>query len=248
MITITNLTKKFDGTTVLNNLTLTIPTGKMIAIVGKSGAGKSVLLKSIIGLLKPTSGSILIDDQEVTGLTEKGQELFYKKCGYVFQFAALLDSLTIFENVGLTLLEKGVPEKEVYPLVVEKLALVQLGTDILSRHPSDLSGGMRKRVGIARTLITNPSIILYDEPTTGLDPITSHVVHELLRSMQDRFHMTSVIISHDPEVFKVVDYVALLHEGSIKFFGEASEVWETENPYMYQFVRGLTKGPIQADL
>lgn len=247
MITIKNLTKEFKGHKVLDDLNLTIPEGKMTAIVGRSGEGKSVLLKSIIGLLKPTSGSIIIDDKEVTRLSEREREDFYKTCGYVFQFAALLDSLTIFENVGLTLLEQGMKEEDIIPIVKEKLALVELSPDIMNKYPSDLSGGMRKRVGIARTLITNPSIILYDEPTTGLDPITSHVVHELMRDMQNRFHVTSVIISHDPEIFKYVDYVALLHEGNIKYFGEASSIWESDNPYIYQFIRGLTEGPIQTD-
>ncbi len=248
MIKITNLTKKFHGHTVLNELNLDIPQGKMTAIVGRSGEGKSVLLKSIIGLIKPTSGSILIDGQEITTLTEHQKEKFFNTCGYVFQFAALLDSLTIFENVGITLLEKGIPEEKVLPIVTEKLSLVQLGPDILHKYPSDLSGGMRKRVGIARTLITDPKVILYDEPTTGLDPITSHIVHQLMHDMQKRFEVTSVVISHDPEIFKFVDYVALLHEGNIKFFGEASSVWESDNPYIYQFVRGLTKGPINIDV
>ncbi len=248
MITIKNLSKQFNGNKVLDSLDLNIPSGKMTAIVGRSGEGKSVLLKSIIGLLKPTSGSIMIDDKEVTGLSEREREDFYKTCGYVFQFAALLDSLTIFENVGLTLLEQGIPEEEVKPIVKEKLSLVELSTDIMDSYPSDLSGGMRKRVGIARTLITNPSIILYDEPTTGLDPITSHVVHELMSDMQDRFNVTLVVISHDPEVFKYVDYVALLNEGKIKYFGEAASIWKSDNPYIYQFIRGLTEGPIQTDV
>lgn len=248
MITITNLTKKFKGHVVLNNLSLEIPEGKMTAIIGRSGEGKSVLLKSIIGLLKPTSGTILIDNKDVTTLSEREHEEVYKMCGYVFQFAALLDSLTIFENVGLSLLEKGMKEEDVRPIVQEKLSLVELNPDIMHKHPSDLSGGMRKRVGIARTLITNPSIILYDEPTTGLDPITSHVVHELMTDMQDRFKVTSVVISHDPEVFKYVDYVALLHEGDIKYFGEAANIWKSDNPYIYQFIRGLTEGPIKTDI
>ena len=124
---------------------------------------------------------------------------------------------------------------------------MHLSPDILHKYPSDLSGGMRKRVGIARTLITDPSIILYDEPTTGLDPITSRAVHELMTDMQDRFKVTSVVISHDTEVFKYVDYVALLHDGEIKFFGDARTIWESENPYIYQFIRGLTEGPIQTD-
>ncbi len=248
MILIKNLTKKFNGNAVLNDLNLELPQGKMTAIVGRSGEGKSVLLKSIIGLIKPTSGSILIDDQEITTLTEREREEFFKTCGYVFQFAALLDSLTIFKNVGITLLEQGMSKEEALPIVTEKLSLVQLGTDILHQYPSDLSGGMRKRVGIARTLITNPKIILYDEPTTGLDPITSHIVHQLMADMQKRFEVTSVVISHDPEIFKFVDYVAMLHEGQIRFFGEASSIWESDNPYIYQFIRGLTKGPINIDV
>lgn len=246
MIILSHIQKKFHDHYVLKDVNLTIPTGKMTCIVGKSGEGKSVLLKSIIGLLNPTSGSIIIDGKDVTTLRSSERNELYKKCGYVFQFAALLDSLTIFENVGITLLEQGKSKEEVLPIVKEKLALVQLNPDILDKHPSDLSGGMKKRVGIARTLLANPSIILYDEPTTGLDPITSHVVHKLMLTMQDRLKVTSVIISHDVEVFKFVDYVALLHDGEIKYFGEASDVWKTDNPYMYQFVRGLIAGPIQS--
>jgi phospholipid/cholesterol/gamma-HCH transport system ATP-binding protein len=245
MIIIKNLTKEFNGNKVLDSLNIEIPTGKMTAIIGRSGEGKSVLLKSIVGLLTPTSGSITIGGKEVTQLSERDHEEVYKTCGYVFQFAALLDSLTIFENVSLPLVEQGLSEDEARPLVMEKLALVELPNDILDRYPSDLSGGMRKRVGIARTLISNPSIILYDEPTTGLDPMTSNVVHELMRDMQKRLKVTSVVISHDLSVFNYVDYVALLYEGNIKFFGEASTIWKSENPYIYQFIRGLTIGPIQ---
>ncbi len=248
MITITNLTKKFNEHTVLDNLNLEIPKGKMTAIVGRSGEGKSVLLKSMIGLIKPTSGSIVIDNQEITTQTERQREEFFKTCGYVFQFAALLDSLTVFKNVGLSLLEQGMTKEEALPIVTEKLSMVQLGTNILHQYPSDLSGGMRKRVGIARTLITNPKVILYDEPTTGLDPITSHIVHQLMHDMQKKFEVTSVVISHNPEIFKFVDYVALLHEGQIRFFGEANSIWESDNPYIYQFIRGLTKGPINIDI
>ncbi len=247
MITITNLRKKFHRNWVLKGVNLTIPKGKMTCIVGRSGEGKSVLLKNIMGLMKPNSGTIEIDGKNPATLSESERKELYKKCGYVFQFAALLDSLTIFENVGLTLLEHGMPEEEVLPIVKEKLSLVSLGHEILYKYPSDLSGGMRKRVGIARTLVTNPSIILYDEPTTGLDPITAHIIHNLMKSMQKQFEVTSVIISHDTEVFKYVDYVALLHEGKIQFFGDAKTIWESDNPYIYQFIRGLTDGPIQMD-
>ena len=129
---------------------------------------------------------------------------------------------------------------KVLPIVVEKLQQVNLKEDVLYRYPSELSGGMRKRVGLARTLVTNPSIILYDEPTTGLDPITSRIVHELMLETQQKFNLTSVVISHDVELFKFADYVALLQEGKIRFFGEARSVWESSNPYIYQFIRGLS--------
>lgn len=247
MIVIKDLKKKFDDHWVLKGVNLTIPPGKMTAIVGRSGEGKSVLLKTIIGLIKPTAGSIMINGKDITQLKEKDRAELCTTCGYVFQFAALLDSLTVFENVGLTLLEKGKPRDEVLPIVKEKLSQVHLGSEILNKYPSDLSGGMRKRVGIARTLVTNPSIILYDEPTTGLDPITGHIVHELMADMQKQLHITSVVISHDIEIFKYVDYVALLHDGEIKFFGDASSIWESDNAYIYQFIRGLTDGPIQAE-
>lgn len=247
MITIKNLTKKFDGHVVLKDVNLTIPTGKMTCIIGRSGEGKSVLLKSIIGLIKPTSGSVIIDGKESTSFKDRERDKLFDTCGYVFQFAALLDSLTIFENIGLSLLERGKTAEEVLPLVKEKLSLVHLSHEILYKYPADLSGGMRKRVGLARTLLKNPTIILYDEPTTGLDPITTHVVHELMADTQKRLHATSIVISHDIEVFKYVDYIALLHEGEIKFFGEASTIWESENPYIYQFIRGLIEGPIQAE-
>ncbi len=248
MINIIDLKKKFNSTWVTNGINLTIPEGKITCIIGRSGEGKSVLLKQIIGLIKPTSGQILIDNTDITKLDEKEMEPIFKKCGYVFQFAALLDSLNIFENVGLTLLEHGSNEDEVLSIVKEKLALVNLGQEILYKYPSELSGGMRKRVGIARTLITNPKIILYDEPTTGLDPITSKVVHELMYNMQKQLNVTSVVISHDIEIFNYVDYIALLHLGKIRYFGPASTIWQSDNPYIYQFIRGLTEGPIQPDL
>ncbi len=248
MIELIDLKKQFDDRWITNGITLSIPTGKATCIIGRSGEGKSVLLKQIMGLIKPTSGKILIEGKDITTLKEKQKEELFKKCGYVFQFAALLDSLNILENVGLTLLEHGASLEQVTPIVKEKLALVNLGEDILYKYPSELSGGMRKRVGIARTLISNPSIILYDEPTTGLDPITSRLVYELIADTQKRFKVTSVVISHDVEIFKYVDHVALLQEGQIKYFGDAKTIWDSDNPYVYQFIRGLLKGPIQPDV
>lgn len=248
MIKIIDLKKKFNNTWVSDGINLEIPKGKITCIIGRSGEGKSVLLKQLIGLIKPTSGQILIDGIDITKLNEKEMDPIFKKCGYVFQFAALLDSLNIFENVGLTLLEHGFSEKEVMLIVKEKLALVNLGQEILYKYPSELSGGMRKRVGIARTLITDPEIILYDEPTTGLDPITSKVVHELMYNMQRQLNVTSIVISHDIEIFNYVDYIALLHMGKIRYFGPANNIWQSDNEYIYQFIRGIAEGPIQPDL
>lgn len=246
MIIIKDLKKNFDDHAVLRGVNLTIPAAHMTCILGRSGEGKSVLLKTIMGLIRPTSGSITIDGVDIFA-SQGDPSAALPACGYVFQFAALLDSLTIFENVGISLLEKGISPQAVLSLVKEKLALVHLSPDILYKYPSDLSGGMRKRVGIARALLNNPAIILYDEPTTGLDPITTHVVHELMADTQRKLHVTSVVISHDVEVLKYVDYVALLQDGQIKFFGKADTIWESENPYIYQFIRGLTQGPIQAE-
>lgn len=247
MIRLVNLKKKFDTKWITNGVNLEIPDNCMTAIIGRSGEGKSVLLKQIIGLIKPTEGEIFIDNVNVTALSDDELEKIYAKVGYVFQFAALLDSLNIFENIGITLLENNVPEKDVLPIVKEKLRLVQLDEDILVKYPSELSGGMRKRVGLARTLVTNPKVILYDEPTTGLDPITTRVIHELMYDMQKRLNLTSVVISHDVEIFKYADKVALLYDGVIQYFGDAKTIWESDNPYVYQFIRGLPQGPINTD-
>lgn len=247
-IQIIDLKKQFDNHWVTRGVNLDIPEGMMTVIIGRSGEGKSVLLKQVIGLIHPTSGQVLIDGVDITQLTETEMSVYLRQFGYVFQFAALLDSLNVFENIGITLLEKGVPEQKVLPIVKQKLALVNLSEDTLKKYPSELSGGMRKRVGLARTLVADPRVILYDEPTTGLDPITTRVIHELMYDMQKRLNLTSVIISHDVEVFKYADKVALLHEGQIKYFGDAKTIWESQNPYIYQFIRGLAQGPIQTEI
>ena len=248
LITIEHLKKEFNGHWVTKGVNLDIPAHKMTVIIGRSGEGKSVLLKQMVGLIQPTSGKIIVEGTDITKLRESQLRIYYKKMGYVFQFAALLDSLNVFENIGISLLESGERPKDVLPIVKEKLAQVLLAENTLYKYPSELSGGMRKRVGLARTLVTNPEIILYDEPTTGLDPITSRVIHELMFAMQKHLHITSVVISHDLEIFKYADYVALLYDGQIKYFGEAKTVWEAENPYIYQFIRGLSDGPIQTEV
>jgi phospholipid/cholesterol/gamma-HCH transport system ATP-binding protein len=244
-ITLVNLKKKFGSTWITQGVNLEIPEGKMTVIIGRSGEGKSVLLKQIIGLLKPTEGSVMVDGVDMCASNEEHAGEQFKKFGYVFQFAALLDSLNVLENIGITLFERGESLEKIVPIVKEKLALVNLSEDCLYRYPSELSGGMRKRVGLARTLLTDPTIILYDEPTTGLDPVTTRVIHELMYRMQKELNLTSVVISHDVEIFKYADNVALLHEGKIKYVGDAATIWESTDPYIYQFIRGLTQGPIQ---
>jgi phospholipid/cholesterol/gamma-HCH transport system ATP-binding protein len=247
-INIVNLEKEFEGHWVTRGVNLEIPEGEMTVIIGRSGEGKSVLLKQVIGLIQPTSGNIIIDGKDITKLNAKELDDCLKKFGYVFQFAALLDSLNVFENIGITLIEQGKSHEEILPIVKEKLSLVQLSEDTLYKYPSELSGGMRKRVGLARTLVTTPEIILYDEPTTGLDPITSRVIHELMADMQKKLKITSVVISHDVETFKYADKVALLHEGKIQYFGDAKTIWESDNPFVYQFIRGLLEGPITHEI
>ncbi|MCX5923764.1 MAG: ATP-binding cassette domain-containing protein [Candidatus Dependentiae bacterium] len=249
-IKIVGLKKRFDENSrwISDGLDLEIPTGKTTCIIGQSGEGKSVLLKQIIGLIEPDDGSIFVDDIDIVKLTGKAREENFKKFGYVFQFAALLDSLTVFENVGIVDLENGVNPTDVRKRVAEKLSLVNLKEDTIDKYPSELSGGMKKRVGLARTLMGNPEIILYDEPTTGLDPITSGVVHELIAGMQKRLTVTSVVISHDVEIFKYVDNIALLYHGKIVSVVDAATVWESTDPYIYQFIRGLTEGPIHQEI
>jgi len=248
-IKIVNLKKRFgEGRWVSNDLNLEIPANQTMCIIGQSGEGKSVLLKQLIGLIPPDSGSIFVDDIDSVVLHGKAREDNFKKFGYVFQFAALLDSLTVFENVGIVQLELGEDPEIIRAKVLEKLSMVNLAEDTIDKYPSELSGGMKKRVGLARTLMGNPEIILYDEPTTGLDPITSGVVHELIKSMQTRLNVTSVVISHDVEIFKYVDQVALLYQGKIVSVVDAATIWESKDPFVYQFIRGLTQGPIHQEI
>lgn len=245
MIQLIGLKKSFGTKEITCGLDLTINAGEFIAIIGKSGEGKSVLLKQIIGLIKPDAGQVIIDDEDVTKLQGKKQQSVFKKCGYVFQFAALLDSLTVFENIGITLLEENIPTEQVLPLVLEKITSVGLSPDVLDKYPAELSGGMKKRVGLARTLMLTPKILLYDEPTTGLDPMTTRLIHELILDTHKKFNITTIVISHDIEIFKFATHVAMLYEGKIVYQGDAKTIWECDNPYIYQFIRGLPEGPIK---
>ena len=243
MLEIKDLKKKIGSRYITNGLNLKLPKNKMTVIIGRSGEGKSLLLKQIIGLIKPSSGKIILENIDILSLKDMERQEFLKDFGYVFQFAALLDSLTIYENIVLPIQELDYSEYHKKQLVLEKINQVNLSESVLEKYPSEISGGMRKRAGLARTLMTNPKIILYDEPTTGLDPVTTRVIHELMVETQ-KLGVTSLVISHDIEIFNYADYVAFLYEGKIIYFGEAKNIWDEENPYIKQFIRGLTKGPI----
>ena len=249
-IKIVGLKKRFSdtGRWVSNDLNLSVPSGKITCIIGQSGEGKSVLLKQIIGLLQPDEGEIFVDGINIVNATGQAREENFAKFGYVFQFAALLDSLNVFENIGIVELENGESAEQVKTKVEEKLSLVNLQPDSIDKYPSELSGGMKKRVGLARTLMSNPEIILYDEPTTGLDPITANVIHELIADVQKKLNITSIVISHDVEIFKFVDYVALLFQGKIVSVVDARTIWESKDPYVYQFIRGKIDGPIHQEI
>jgi phospholipid/cholesterol/gamma-HCH transport system ATP-binding protein len=244
MIKIKNLKKSFGEKKITRGVDLFVEEREFLAIVGRSGEGKSVLLKQIVGLIKPDSGQVIIDGQDITKLKKIGLKKIFKKCGYVFQFAALLDSLNVFENVGITLLENGENKEEVYKKVLEKVKSVGLKPDVLDKFPDELSGGMKKRVGLARTLMQSPKILIYDEPTTGLDPIMVRKIHELIKETHDKHKATTIVISHDVEIFNYADSVAVLNNGKIAYKGPTENIWKCKDPYVYQFIRGNIDGPI----
>lgn len=245
IVKLENLKKSFGSREITKGLDLSIARGEFCAIIGGSGEGKSVLFKQIVGLIRPDSGKIFIDGKDITLLSDLELESVFKVCGYVFQFAALLDSLTVLENIGITLFEKGWHFEKVKEVVIKKLADVGLSEDILNSYPSELSGGMKKRVGLARTLISEPKILLYDEPTTGLDPITVTMIHKLIKSTHDLTRATTLVISHDVDIFNYADTVAMLFDGKIIFKCDAKTIWDSDNQYIHQFIRGEINGPIK---
>lgn len=245
MIKMINVVKRFENQTVFDDLTLQIPEGKITVVIGLSGEGKSVLLKLLIGLLHPDSGRILIDDEDIAGMNEHDLSMVRRKFGMLFQSAALLDSLTVFDNLALPLVEKHNFPAEVISERVHK-ALNDVGLkEIDDKFPDELSGGMKKRVGLARALIMQPQIILFDEPTTGLDPITDRAIHKLIQDTQSQFGYTAVVVSHDiPAVFDIADNVAMIYHGRVVEAGTPDQIKQSENPVVQQFVTGALEGPI----
>lgn len=245
MIVIKGLTKSFNTQKVLDNLNLTIDTGSTCVIIGRSGCGKSVLLKHIVRVLMPDKGKIFIDGVDLDKLNEKELDNLRLRIGLVFQGGALFDSLTVGENVGFGLIEHiRISRKELLERVEEALCLVGL-CGIANLMPAELSGGMKKRVALARAICIKPAIILYDEPTTGVDPITADSINELITNLHDKLKITSIVVTHDMKsAYRVADRIAMLYQGKIIAEGTAEEIKNTEHPIVHQFINGLAQGPI----
>jgi phospholipid/cholesterol/gamma-HCH transport system ATP-binding protein len=246
MIQIRGLRKRLGNRWVLDGVELDIATGETVVVLGPSGTGKSVLLKHILGLMVADEGSIRVDEEEIVGRHESELNRVRRRFGMLFQGSALFDSMTVGENVGLPLVEHlKLPRDEVARRVRERLEWVGL-KGVEGVKPSELSGGMRKRVGLARAIVMDPQFVLYDEPTTGLDPITADVIDQLIRNMQQRLSVTSVVVTHDlHSTFKIADRMAMLYGGKVVFSGTPDEVRGTRNPYVRQFMDGSSEGPIQ---
>ncbi len=237
MIEIRDVHKSFGDNHVLRGVNLQVLEGATTVIIGASGSGKSVLVKHMIGLLRPDEGKVIVEGEDTTVLSERELERVREKFGMVFQGAALFDSMTVGENVGFPLREhRRLPEREIADIVAQKLELLSLeGTEGL--YPAELSGGMRKRVGLARAIVLDPRIILYDEPTTGLDPITANSVDEMIIEAKEKLGVTSVVISHDiASSFRVGDYVAMIHQGVIVDQGPPAHIRRSSHPYVQKFL------------
>lgn len=248
IIEIKDIYKKFGTQQVLNGLSLNIPKGLITVIIGRSGGGKSVLLKHIIGLLKPDAGQIIFDGVNMVAADDKTLEGIRKRFGMLFQEGALFDSLNLEDNIGFPLFEHTkLSDKEIYDRVKEVMAMVGL-SGAEKKFPSEISGGMRKRAGLARAIISNPEVILFDEPTSGLDPIMSATIDNLIVDVQRRLNVTCIVISHDiKSTFRIAHKIAMLYEGKIIAEGTPEEMQHIDNAYLKQFIGGLTEGPMTAE-
>jgi len=245
MIQIINLNKSFGDNHVLKNINLNIEDGITTVVIGRSGCGKSVLLKHIIGILKPDSGQVIVDGQDVSKLSAKELNKLRLNFGMLFQGSALFDSLTVYENVGFNLIEHtNLDSQTIARRVKESMTLVGLkGVEDL--RPAELSGGMKKRVGLARAICMNPKLILYDEPTTGVDPILADTINGLIKDLHDKLKVTSIVVTHDMvSAYKVGDKISMLYDGKIIETGAPEEIKNTTNPVVKQFITGAAEGPI----
>lgn len=247
MIELINVHKRFGSQTVLNGLNLRIPAGSTTAVIGPSGEGKSVLLKHMIGLLRPDQGDVLVEGTSIIGLHHPQLNKVREKFAMVFQNAALFDSMTVYENVAFPLEEKTSLSRDEISMRVAT-ALQEVGLkNVNHKYPDELSGGMKKRVGLARALQLEPQIVLFDEPTTGLDPVIRRAIHQLIKETQKKFGFTAVIVSHDiPDIFDVAHHIAMLYRGQILQFGTPGEIQASDHPVVRQFISGSLDGPINS--
>jgi phospholipid/cholesterol/gamma-HCH transport system ATP-binding protein len=249
-IVLKDVHKAFGPKNVLNGITLSVPKGRSMVVIGGSGTGKSVMIKTILGILRPDSGSITIGGEEVTDLRGKERDQFLLRFGMLFQGSALFDSLPVWENVAFGLIQgRNTPRKEARNIALEKLRQVGLGPEVGGLYPAELSGGMQKRVGLARAVAADPEIIFFDEPTTGLDPIMADVINSLIVDCVKRSGATTISITHDMvSARKIADRIAMIHKGEIIWQGEAGAIDSSGNRYVDQFIHGRAEGPIQMEI
>jgi phospholipid/cholesterol/gamma-HCH transport system ATP-binding protein len=246
-IELSGVKKAFGPKVVLAGIDYALPAGESLVVIGGSGSGKSVLLKCILGLIRPDAGSIRIDGVETVGAKGEAREAVLKKIGMLFQGAALFDSMTVWQNVGFRLIQgQGMARKEAKEIAIGKLAQVGLGADVAELFPSELSGGMQKRVSLARAIATDPEIIFFDEPTTGLDPIMADVINDLIVASVRKLGATTISITHDmASARKIATQVAMIYDGRFIWSGPVAEIDRTDNPYVAQFIHGNAEGPIK---
>ena len=249
-IALQGVKKSFGTKSVLNGVNLNIARGESLVVIGGSGTGKSVLLKNILGLITPDEGTIEIDGSSVVNLAWNKREILLTKVGMLFQNAALFDSMSVWQNITFGLAaQKSISEHEAIEIAIAKLAAVGLNSDVARLTPAELSGGMKKRVGLARAIADNPEILFFDEPTTGLDPIMSDVINELIVSCVKELGATALSITHDmSSAKKIADRIAMLHCGEIIWTGSAEQIFNSSNKYVEQFVKGRAKGPIKTEV
>ena len=249
-IVLRDVHKRFGRKVVLDGLNLEVPRGKSLVVIGGSGTGKSVMLKCVLGLIKPDSGQILIDSQDSMKFDNSEREEALRKFGMLFQGSALFDSLKVWENVAFGLIQgRNMPRTEAKDIALEKLGQVGLGPEVAELSPAELSGGMQKRVALARAIAAEPEIIFFDEPTTGLDPIMADVINDLIVSCVRKLGATTLSITHDmASARKIADYIAMIYKGKIIWHGPASQVDNSGNDYVDQFIHGRAEGPIKMEV
>jgi phospholipid/cholesterol/gamma-HCH transport system ATP-binding protein len=242
--------KRFGSKIVLDGLDLTLGRGESVVVIGGSGTGKSVMIKCVLGILKPDAGQIFVDGKDVTRLRGRAREAVLRQFGMLFQGAALFDSLPVWENVAFGLIQgHGVPRRKAKDIAIEKLGKVGLGPDVAMLSPAELSGGMQKRVGLARAIAADPQIIFFDEPTTGLDPIMADVINDLIINTVKDVGATTLSITHDMvSARKIANRIAMLYRGKIIWQGPTAEIDSSGNPYVEQFIHGRAEGPIKMEV